>query len=412
MPVQLLSTPGMPRPAGKQAALLLPNLAQLLEPGADERALREQAAEHREARLRRRELEYRAIVAETTGPYSRTAQLERAAQDSQASRSNGGTRTPHGQPPVRPTPAPGAAPPAPTSPSATAPEAAPTTAALEESAPPPSATGPYAARVIAPTPGSDAHAAPHATEAHPVTDSPATSAAVSTGLNIALAHTASAASSSQAVQAPSPSSAAQSLQPTDATKATGTAPHKSNAESAVPRDTKAGQVTDGAQRTESDGEIDANIQRILRLFHTRLGTERSVATLRLDPPELGMIRLHMDLRHDRLALGVETQTAAAQRLLSKQLDALRENLEASGVQLERVEIRTMSAAAHDTSLPHTSQHAGAWTETPPQWADQRAASAGGGWPREPESPPGESPECTAYSGNLSPAQDVRVNVWA
>jgi flagellar hook-length control protein FliK len=84
---------------------------------------------------------------------------------------------------------------------------------------------------------------------------------------------------------------------------------------------------------------EANIERIVRLVQARIGKDRSVAHLRLDPPELGTVKLHMDLRQDQLALEVEAQTPAAQRVLEDELDTLRRNLEAAGVRVERIEVR-------------------------------------------------------------------------
>lgn len=110
-----------------------------------------------------------------------------------------------------------------------------------------------------------------------------------------------------------------------------------------------------AERSEA-GNPDANIERILRMVRTRLGKDRSVATLRLDPPELGTVRLRMDLRHEQLSLQIETQSGRARRLLGDQLDALRRGLQAAGIQLERVELRVLEAApgvAEDPGSQHT-----------------------------------------------------------
>lgn len=87
------------------------------------------------------------------------------------------------------------------------------------------------------------------------------------------------------------------------------------------------------------GKFDANVERMLRVLRGHIGQGRSQTTLRLDPPELGTVRMHLDLRADALSLRIEPQTALAHRLLSEQLDSLRQGLEASGIQLEHVEIR-------------------------------------------------------------------------
>lgn len=84
---------------------------------------------------------------------------------------------------------------------------------------------------------------------------------------------------------------------------------------------------------------DANIERIVRLIHSRIGRERSVATLHLEPDTLGSIRLRMELRAASVALEVRADSELAHRLLSEHADDLRLALEASGLRLERIEFQ-------------------------------------------------------------------------
>jgi flagellar hook-length control protein FliK len=112
----------------------------------------------------------------------------------------------------------------------------------------------------------------------------------------------------------------------------------------------------GSAQPEVDPESnsDANIERILRFINTRISKDRSVATLRLDPPELGTVRLRMDLRDSDLSLTIDTQTAAARRLLSEHLDTLRRSLETAGIHLDHVEIR-VPATMNETRDPGVPQ---------------------------------------------------------
>ena len=99
--------------------------------------------------------------------------------------------------------------------------------------------------------------------------------------------------------------------------------------------TKAGTKSDETAASKND----AQVERILRVVRSQITEQRAQTTLRLDPPELGTLRLHLDLQRDALTLRVEPTTELAYQLLTKQLDSLRDGLEASGVHLERVEIR-------------------------------------------------------------------------
>ena len=160
------------------------------------------------------------------------------------------------------------------------------------------------------------------------------------------------------------------------------------------------------------GTNDANLEQILRLIRSRIGKDRSVATLHLDPPELGKIKVQMDLRHELLSLRIDAETEAARRLLSDQLDALRRSLEATGIQLERVEVRVPEVARSPVD-PHLPQHADAWSGFRDGTARREAESAAGGQPTGTESTSGEPGEMPAQAvGGLGPAAESLVNIWA
>jgi len=156
---------------------------------------------------------------------------------------------------------------------------------------------------------------------------------------------------------------------------------------------------------------DANLERILRFIHTRVGKERSVAALRLEPPELGTIRLRMDLRNEQLSLQIETQTVAARQLLTEHVESLRRSLEASGIHLERVEIRA-PAASTDASDADNSPQAGAWTGAEESSGRSDAESAGGGLSGETEFPSMEPSELPGGAVFPEPVAESLVNVLA
>lgn len=97
-------------------------------------------------------------------------------------------------------------------------------------------------------------------------------------------------------------------------------------------------ATNDAQ-AQHTGNDDPNVEQIVRLVASRAGKDRSVATLRLDPPWLGSIRMHIDLRQSDMTLRVEPDTPLAHRLLSENVESLRRALEAAGIQLSRIEFR-------------------------------------------------------------------------
>ncbi|MBL8879941.1 MAG: flagellar hook-length control protein FliK [Phycisphaerales bacterium] len=141
------------------------------------------------------------------------------------------------------------------------------------------------------------------------------------------------------------------------------------------------------------GKNEALSEQLVRVLRMRINEKHTQTTLRLDPPALGSVRMHMDLRDNQLALRVEPQSELAHRLLSEQADSLRVALEASGIQLQRVEIVPPTESAMFEAFGGHEQTAG----NPPQFGDARHDGAersgrpeegvrSGGAPRSFESP--------------------------
>ncbi len=133
------------------------------------------------------------------------------------------------------------------------------------------------------------------------------------------------------------------------------------------RNTSATAKPSGGAATDK-GKNDANITQILRAIHSRIHDKNANVQMRLDPPSLGQIRISMQLQDRDMALRIDTETHLAQRMLSEKAELLREALSASGIHLERIEVRT-----HPAESPATRQDAP--FDPHPQEADQRG---GGG----------------------------------
>ncbi len=161
-----------------------------------------------------------------------------------------------------------------------------------------------------------------------------------------------------------------------------------------------------------DGNSDPNVARITRLLLARVGQNRSVATLRLNPPELGSLRLRLDLRNDQLALQVDAETPAAQRLLFEQLDTLRRSLEASGIQLEHVEVRAPAAVTHEPAQPETPPQPDVWAQHQDGQGRSESESAGGGRAQGTEASPGSPTDAVVREATAEPAAESLVNVLA
>jgi flagellar hook-length control protein FliK len=185
------------------------------------------------------------------------------------------------------------------------------------------------------------------------------------------------------------------------------APPATNASFAT-RGSPRGEALTGAKANRSQAAENAdrmaNIERIVRMVAQRIRGERSHTVMRLDPPELGSLRLQLDLKGEVLALRIDTTTQLAHRLLSEDVDRLRHGLEASGIQLERIEVRP------PTQGPQAGE---------PGAADQGPAQEGSGETdaEHPEdhgrdSHPARSPELATGGSDSEPATESLVNVIA
>ena len=164
----------------------------------------------------------------------------------------------------------------------------------------------------------------------------------------------------------------------------------------------------GKTETAKPAERKADIERIVRFVRARIGRDHSSATLRLDPPELGRIRLHLELREQTVRLRVETHTPLAHRLLSEEAGTLRAALEASGLQLERFEVRPPGETPQGTGGDvdeQTGDHTG-------EEKGSAAADAEHSPERQTDLPSAQSVEVEDGGDTSEPATESRVNLIA
>jgi flagellar hook-length control protein FliK len=77
------------------------------------------------------------------------------------------------------------------------------------------------------------------------------------------------------------------------------------------------------------------------------GDDRVV--LRLDPPELGTLEVHIERQNGAIRVRVEASQAGARELIEQALPALQQALEARDLRVERLEVRTLADAASGRS---------------------------------------------------------------
>jgi flagellar hook-length control protein FliK len=119
------------------------------------------------------------------------------------------------------------------------------------------------------------------------------------------------------------------------------------------------------QPLDSNAEPSANgadrMRFVQRVMHALQAAEArgTPVRLRLSPPELGSLRLELEVRDGALAARLEVETANARALLLDSLPQLRERLASQEIKIERFEVDLMNHHAGDWSHgPRERQHDG------------------------------------------------------
>jgi len=112
------------------------------------------------------------------------------------------------------------------------------------------------------------------------------------------------------------------------------------------------QVGNGPTETVEAKEATP-FQRLIRSMQLQAGTRSSSARLQLHPPELGHIRVDVNLAGETVDIEVRTETEEARDLVSRRADQLRAALEQHGIHVDRFEVTTNTASGrHFSATPY------------------------------------------------------------
>ena len=112
----------------------------------------------------------------------------------------------------------------------------------------------------------------------------------------------------------------------------------------LPSSTTAGVVqqlpTSTTPTPRADPDHDPFTARILRGLSATLNQRGGVLTMRLEPPELGQLRIQMTITQGTVSAEFQTATPQAQALLERSLAVLRSALQGHGLTVERLTVHT------------------------------------------------------------------------
>ncbi len=107
-------------------------------------------------------------------------------------------------------------------------------------------------------------------------------------------------------------------------------------------------------------EDDANVARVLRGLGSAVHQRGGTVSLRLQPPELGVVRIQMEVQQGVVSARLTTEQESVRSLLQHQLGQLRHTLERQGLSVERLEVQVQSPqpatnSAAQRELNHSGQ---------------------------------------------------------
>ncbi len=96
-------------------------------------------------------------------------------------------------------------------------------------------------------------------------------------------------------------------------------------------------------------EADANVSRVVRGVYGVIKQNGGTMTIRMDPPDLGTVRIHVQIKGGIVNAHFGTSHDAVRALLNQQMGQLRHALEVQGLTVDRLQVQTTSqdSAAFD-----------------------------------------------------------------
>ena len=83
----------------------------------------------------------------------------------------------------------------------------------------------------------------------------------------------------------------------------------------------------------------------MRVLKAQITRRDARATIRLDPPELGFLRVDLRFRGSAIDVRIDASQPVAREMLERDLDRLRAGLEDAGFTIERIEVRGANVAS-------------------------------------------------------------------
>jgi flagellar hook-length control protein FliK len=157
----------------------------------------------------------------------------------------------------------------------------------------------------------------------------------------------------------------------------------------------------GAALDEQNEQLNQlNTARAARGLRAAVAQQGGSVTLRLTPPEMGTVRIQMQMDDGVVRAQLVTQSAAARDLLSQQLAELRQALQSQGLVVERLSVHTMTSGQTSLSQQHAGDGADEHGQTPSDGRSRGQYAGDGGSQPDDRDEPGGRPRTARFEQAL------------
>ena len=132
---------------------------------------------------------------------------------------------------------------------------------------------------------------------------------------------------------------------------------------------------DALLNAQGQDDADPNVVRIAKGLRSVVNLKGGAVTIRLNPHELGSVRIEMEIKNGNITAQLQTEHASVRDLLNHQLGKLRESLQGRGLHVERLEVNS-PAPADDSSAGRHAQESPDQGRSRGQFFQQRGGSNG------------------------------------
>lgn len=126
-----------------------------------------------------------------------------------------------------------------------------------------------------------------------------------------------------------------------------------------------------------NAEDQGNVDRVARGLRTAVNQGGGTVTLRLNPPELGLVRIQMEVQDGVVSAKFTTEHESVRHLLNQQMGQLREALQRQGLSIDRLDVQTQATPSTNGSGQASNQQQGGADQSP---GDGRSRGEYGGGP--------------------------------